>query len=109
MRRFETFAAARAPIDPRRKRLARAFHGVLYLCLILLPVSGLLIGALFAAGVEDGWMQAAAVGLHEFCADSSYVLIALHVAAALFSRFKGEGVWSSMVPLWRERPPGAAR
>ena len=102
MQRFDTFAAATTPISAARRRWARIFHRVMYLCFALLPVSGLFIGGLYAGGVEDGWMQDAAVGLHEFCADSSYVLIGLHVAAAVASRWKREGVWSSMVPLFQE-------
>jgi len=43
-----------------------------------------------------------AIGLHEFSAFLSYVTIALHVGASLYSRFKGEGVWNGMVPLWKE-------
>lgn len=47
-------------------------------------------------------MQDLALTLHEFSADLSYVLIAIHVGAALWSRIKGEGVWTSMVPIWKE-------
>ena len=105
MRRVPTFHAARTPIDPQRARLARAFHRLLYICFALLPASGLWIGTLYAAGSQDGWWMDAAVGLHEFCADVSYWLIALHVIAAVASRRKEEGVWTSMVPVWREPPP----
>ena len=44
-------------------------------------------------------------GIHEFTATSSYVLIAVHVSAAIYSRVKGEGVWSSMVPILKEDGP----
>ena len=44
-----------------------------------------------------------AIGLHGFSADLSYVLIAIHLVAALYSRIKGEGVWTSMVPVFTER------
>ena len=47
----------------------------------------------------------AAIGLHGFSADLSYALIAVHVAAALYSRVKGEGVWTSMVPVFTESGP----
>ena len=30
------------------------------------------------------------------------MLIAVHVGAAMWSRVKGEGVWTSMVPVWKE-------
>ena len=109
MRRFETFSPARAPIGPARRRAARALPGLGYLCFVLLPASGLWIAWLFARGVERGPWQDAAVGLHELCADLSYVLIGLHVAAAVLSRCKREGVWDAMVPVWRERPEGEER
>ena len=47
----------------------------------------------------------AALGIHEFTATASYVLIATHIAAAIYSRIKGEGVWSSMVPILKEDKP----
>jgi cytochrome b len=43
-----------------------------------------------------------AIALHEFSAFLSYVTIGIHVAASLYSRFKGEGVWNAMVPIWQE-------
>ena len=35
----------------------------------------------------------------------SYVVIGIHVAAAIYSRIKGEGVWSSMVPILNNEAP----
>jgi cytochrome b len=43
-----------------------------------------------------------AISLHEFAAFLSYITIGIHVAASLYSRFKGEGVWNAMVPIWQE-------
>ena len=43
-----------------------------------------------------------AIVIHEFSAFLSYVVIALHVGATLYSRFKGEGLWNAMVPVWQE-------
>ena len=40
--------------------------------------------------------------LHGTVADLSYVLIFIHITAAIYSRLKGEGVWSSMVPILKE-------
>ena len=37
----------------------------------------------------------AAIALHEFSAFLSYVTIALHVGASLYSRYKGEGIWNA--------------
>ena len=54
-----------------------------------------------ASKTDLPWMRL----LHGFSADMSYVLIAIHVVAALYSRIKGEGVWTSMVPVFTESGP----
>ena len=61
-----------------------------------------MIAVLFTQGVKDGPLQEIALALHEISASLSYVLIAVHVGAAMWSRVKGEGVWTSMVPVWKE-------
>ncbi len=103
MSRFETFLGAHEPVPVMHKFLAKTIHTSMYLCLILLPLTGLMIAGLFAQEIKDGPLIEIVVGLHGFSADLSYLLIAIHVVAALYSRIKGEGVWSSMVPLWKER------
>ena len=105
MRRFETFLGATEPVPIAHRYLAKSIHVSMYLCLIMLPLSGLLIAFLFTRGIEDGPMQDFAISLHGFSADLSYLLIAVHIGAALWSRIKGEGVWTSMVPVWREEGP----
>ena len=105
MSRFETFIGAREPVPAMHKFLAKTIHTSMYLCLILLPLTGLMIAGLFAQEIKDGPLIDIVVGLHGFSADLSYFLIAIHVLAALYSRIKGEGVWSSMVPLWKEKDP----
>jgi len=47
----------------------------------------------------------AALGLHSLAAQASILLILAHIAAAIYSRIKGEGVWSSMVPILKEDKP----
>ena len=105
MRRFETFQGATVHVHRYHKRFARLMHVAMYLCLVLLPLTGLAIAALFSRGMESGLAMEAAIGLHGFSADLSYALIAVHVAAALYSRLKGEGVWTSMVPVFTESGP----
>ena len=107
MRKFETFLGAVEPVPMAHRYLAKSIHSSMYLCLILLPLSGLLIAFLFSQGITEGPMQDFALTVHEFSADLSYLLIAIHVGAALWSRIKGEGVWTSMVPIWKEG--GASR
>ena len=65
----------------------------------MLPTTGLLIAGLFNLGM--GGVEIA-IALHEFSAFLSYLVIALHVGASLYSRFKGEGLWNAMVPVWKE-------
>ncbi len=79
--------------------IAKTVHGLVYFSLIMLPTTGLLIAALFS--LEMGSVEIA-IGIHEFSAFLSYVVIALHVGATLYSRFKGEGLWNAMVPVWKE-------
>jgi len=105
MSRFETFLGAHEPVPAMHKFLAKTIHSSMYLCLVLLPITGLIIAGLFAQEIKDGPLIDSVVGLHGFAADLSYLLIAIHVVAALYSRIKGEGVWSSMVPLWKEKEP----
>lgn len=106
MRRFETFQGATVPVSAVHKKSARAIHVAMYLCLALLPITGLAIAALYTQGVgEEALAMDMAIGLHGLSADLSYVLIVIHVLAALYSRVKGEGVWTSMVPVFTETGP----
>ena len=79
--------------------IAKATHRMVYFSLIMLPTTGLLIAGIINAGIPGVGI---AIALHEFSAFLSYITIAIHVAASLYSRYKGEGVWNAMVPVWRE-------
>jgi cytochrome b561 len=79
--------------------IAKATHRVIYFSLIMLPTTGLLIAGLFNSGIPG---MRIALTLHEFAAFLSYITIGIHVAASLYSRFKGEGIWNAMVPIWQE-------
>ena len=79
--------------------IAKTVHRLVYFTLIMLPTTGLLIAGLFNLGIGGIEM---AIAIHEFSAFLSYVMIALHVGASLYSRFKGEGMWNAMVPIWKE-------
>ena len=79
--------------------IAKTVHRLVYFSLIMLPTTGLLIAGLFnlgMAGIEI------AIVIHEFSAFLSYIVIALHIGASLYSRYKGEGLWNAMVPIWKE-------
>jgi len=79
--------------------IAKTVHRLVYFSLIMLPTTGLLIAGLFNLG--KGGIEVA-IALHEFSAFLSYIVITLHIGASLYSRFKGEGMWNSMVPVWQE-------
>ena len=105
MRKVETMHGSTVPVHRVHNIIAKSVHSSMYVVLILLPLSGLAIAFLFNQGIKDGPMQLVALSVHEFAATASYVLIAIHVSAAIYSRIKGEGVWSSMVPIFNEEKP----
>ena len=107
MSRFKTFLGAREPVHIVHYYLARSLHKAMYVVFILLPLSGLLIAALYTKGYqsEDELLMEVALGLHSLAAQASAVLILAHIGAAVYSRIKGEGVWSSMVPILKENKP----
>ena len=112
MRRFETLQGATVPVHIVHKRFARAVHVSMYICLIMLPVTGLMIAGLYSQGYtvnatpdEPQTIIDIVLDVHGAAADLSYFLIILHISAAIYSRIKGEGVWSSMVPVLNKETP----
>jgi len=112
MRRFKTFLGANEPIHIVHYYFARTVHRAMYACFILLPLTGLIIAGLYAQGYtvnatpdEEQTIMDLALDFHGAIADLSYILIILHIAAAIYSRMKGEGVWSSMVPIFNQEKP----
>ena len=109
MRRFTTFQGATEPVHIVHYYFARIVHRAMYACFILLPLTGLIIAGLYTQGYtenatpdEEQTIMDIVLDLHGVVADLSYMLIILHIAAAIYSRIKGEGVWSSMVPVLKE-------
>ncbi|MBT60678.1 MAG: cytochrome B [Euryarchaeota archaeon] len=112
MRQFDTFMGAWEPVPLAHTYLAKGIHLAMYACFILLPLTGLMIAGLYNQGYtvnatpdEQQTVMDVVLGLHGLVADISYVLIVVHIAAALYSRLKGEGVWTSMVPVLKEKGP----
>lgn len=110
MRRFKTFLGAREPVHIVHHYFARSVHKAMYACFILLPLTGLIIAGLYSQGYtenatpdEEQTVMDLVLDIHGAVADLSYMLILLHIAAAIYSRLKGEGVWSSMVPILKEK------
>ena len=69
---------------------------------VLIAASGLIIVALYTLFGAEGVLISLAAFIHETSVAASYWLIGLHIAAALYHRFLRDGVWSAMVPIWRE-------
>ena len=105
MRRFKTFQGATHSPHRIHTFIAKSVHRGMYAALILLPLSGLMIAALYSQDIKTGPLQDVTLAVHGFAATLSYVMIATHVSAAIYSRVKGEGVWSSMVPILKENGP----
>ena len=84
-----------------QKRAAKVVHLCLYVNLAAIPITGLLIGIFYWMGLS-ALIIGLTVSLHEFSISTMYWLIAIHVAAAIYHRFKHDGVWSSMVPFLKE-------
>ena len=81
---------------------AKVVHYGMYVSMGLIAASGLIIGALYTSFGPEGVLISLAVFIHETSVTASYWLIGLHIAAALYHRFLHDGVWSAMVPIWRE-------
>jgi len=112
MSRFKTFLGAREPVHIVHYYFARTVHKAMYACFILLPLTGLMIAGLYSQGYtvnatpdEEQTIMDVVLDLHGAVADLSYMLIFLHIGAAIYSRIKGEGVWSSMVTVLKETGP----
>ena len=112
MTRFKTFLGAREPVHIVHYYFARSVHKAMYACFILLPLTGLMIAGLYNQGYtinatpdEEQTVMDVVLDLHGLVAEISYLLIILHIGAAIYSRIKGEGVWASMVPILKEDKP----
>ena len=89
---------------PKSQKLAaKIVHFGMYFCLAVIPLTGILIGYLFSLGFKDGFLINLIIGAHEFSVAIIYWLIGIHVLAATYHRLKRDGVWSSMVPFFKEK------
>jgi len=99
MKDVKTLLSANEEMHRGHLFIAKLTHRLVYFSLIMLPTTGLLIAGILAADIPG---MRVAIAVHELSAFLSYVTIAIHVGASLYSRFKGEGVWNGMVPVWKE-------
>ena len=86
-----------------QKIAARVVHLGMYTGLAGVALTGLLIGFLFWLGFKEGLLIEIVTEVHSFVVNLLYWLIGIHILAATFHRLKKDGVWSSMVPFWREK------
>ena len=106
MKDAKTLLGAHEEMHKGHLFIAKATHRLVYFSLIMLPTTGLLIAGILNADLPG---MAVAISLHELSAFLSYITIAIHVAASLYSRYKGEGVWNAMVPVWQESKKNDSR
>ena len=81
-----------------QKTAAKLVHLGMYISLGSIALTGLLIGGLYWLGMRENFVIEAVISIHEFAVASTYWLVAIHILAAIFHRFKNDGVWSAMVP-----------
>ena len=53
--------------------------------------------------IKDGFLIDIIVTIHELIINLLYFFIGIHIVAATYHRLKRDGVWSSMVPFFKEK------
>ena len=86
-----------------QKIAAKIVHNGMYLLLCGTGLSGLLIGFLFWLEIKNGFLIDITISIHELIINLLYLFIVIHIIAAVYHRLKRDGVWSSMVPIFREK------
>ena len=93
------------PEDASRiqKISSKIVHNAMYVLLAGTVLSGLLIGLLFWLGIKNTILIDVIIIIHELVINLLYFLIGIHIFAATYHRLKKDGVWSSMVPFFKEK------
>ena len=86
-----------------QKYTAKMVHYGMYGTLGSIAITGLIIGGLVKFQLHDDSVVEILIVLHEFGISVMYWLIFIHISAAIYHRFLKDGVWSSMVPFWKEQ------
>ena len=81
-----------------QKIAAKIVHLGMYISLGSIALTGLGIGGLYWIGLKEGLIMEAVISIHEFSVTATYWLVGIHILAAVYHRFKADGVWSAMVP-----------
>ena len=85
-----------------QKIAAKIVHMGMYILLSGVAISGLTIGFLFWLGFKNDFFIEIVISIHEFIVNLLYWFIGIHILAASYHRLKKDGVWSSMVPFFKE-------
>ncbi len=85
-----------------QKTAAKIIHNGMYVLLLLTILSGLLIGFLFWLGLKNNFLINLVISSHELVINLLYIFIGIHILAASYHRIRKDGVWSSMVPFFKE-------
>ena len=86
-----------------QKVAAKIVHLGIYTSMASIAITGLIIGGLYYAGLNQGIIMEGIVEIHVFSVTASYWFIGVHISAAIYHRFKKDGVWNSMVPFLKEK------
>ena len=102
MKKTQTTSLPEETPNPQ-KFAAKLVHYSMNLCLAFICISGLMIGLFLWLGFKNGFIIEFIILLHENSISIIYWLIAIHIIAALYHRVRSDGVWNSMVPIWKEK------
>ena len=92
------------PDVPKLQKIAaKIVQNGMYVLLTGTVLSGLLIGFLFWLGFKNGFLIEFIIAIHELVINILYWFIGVHILASIYHRLKKDGVWSSMVPFFKEK------
>jgi len=86
-----------------QKIAAKIIHNGMYGLLAGTVLSGLFIGVLFWFEIKKGLLIEISIFVHEIIINFLYWFILIHIIAATYHRLKKDGVWTSMVPFFKEK------
>ena len=84
-----------------QKIAAKSVHYGMYIGMISIALSGLVIGFLYWLGLTSGIIIDTIIWWHETSVSVVYWLIGIHLLGAVYHRIKNDGVWNSMVPIFK--------
>ncbi len=100
---FKTQKTSLPSNTPKAQKLAaKIVHYSMYISLSGIAFSGIMIGFFYWLGFEGGLLIEVIISIHELFVQIIYWLISIHIIAAIYHRFLNDGVWNSMVPIWKE-------